>query len=304
MTHPTPPSALGRNDPCHCGSGKKYKKCHWEADQQHQPEGSPSMMPWLAPKTQAMIKTPRQIEGIRRASLLTAQILDQLEDKITQGVTTNQIDQWVTQATKEGGGIPAPLNYKGYPKSVCTSINEVICHGIPSDRQLVEGDIVNVDVTSVVDGFFGDASRMYLVGAVSPEARKLVEVTRECLDFGIMAVRPGGFIGDIGHAIQTHAEKNGYSVVRDFVGHGIGENFHEEPQVPHYGQKGTGQPLVPGMVFTIEPMINQGKWQMRVLKDNWTAVTIDGSLSAQFEHTVAVTGTGVEVLTLSPRHGR
>jgi len=181
---------------------------------------------------------------------------------------------------------------------VCTSVNEVVCHGIPGDRVLMEGDIVNVDISPILDGYFGDSSRMYMVGKVSPEAAKLVSVTRECLELGIRQVHPGGFLGDIGQAIQAHAESNGFSVVRDFVGHGVGIKFHEEPQVPHFGRRGTGHPLLPGMVFTIEPMINAGAYPTKILEDGWTAITRDGSLSAQFEHTVHVTETGVEILTL------
>ncbi|MDH5752152.1 MAG: type I methionyl aminopeptidase, partial [Deltaproteobacteria bacterium] len=195
------------------------------------------------------------------------------------------------------GAVPAPLNYKGFPKSVCTSVNEVVCHGIPGDRVLKDGDIINIDVTPILNGYYGDTSRMYLVGDVSAEARKLVDVTRECLQLGIDQVRPGGFIGDIGHAIQQHAESHGYSVVRDFVGHGTGVRFHEDPQVPHFGRKGTGPQIFAGMVFTIEPMINKGGWRIRVLKDDWTAVTQDGTLSAQWEHTILVTDNGVEILT-------
>ena len=195
------------------------------------------------------------------------------------------------------GARAATLGYKGYPKSCCVSINEVICHGIPGERVLARGDVVNVDVTSVLDGYYGDASNMYLVGEVSEEARKLVDVTRECLWRGIEVVRPGARVGDIGHAIQTHAEGHGYSVVRDFVGHGVGLRFHEPPQVPHFGDPGTGPELRPGMVFTIEPMINAGGAEGEILDDGWTAVTRDRSLSAQWEHTVAVTEDGVEVLT-------
>jgi methionyl aminopeptidase len=245
----------------------------------------------------SLIKSKTQIEGIRRASQLNREILDMLEERIHPGVTTAEIDRWVHEHTIAHDGVPAPLNYRGFPKSVCTSINEVVCHGIPEERALREGDIVNVDVTTILDGFFGDSSRMFMLGKVSDTARRLVEVTRECLEIGIAQVRPGGFVGDIGHAIQTHAESKGYSVVRDFVGHGTGLRFHEEPQVPHFGRKGKGHPLLPGMVFTIEPMINAGDWPIRILDDRWTAVTVDGSLSAQFEHTVAVTSEGVEVLT-------
>ena len=245
----------------------------------------------------SLIKTPAQIEGIRRACALTRDILEQLPQRIAAGVTTNEIDRWVHDYTVAHGAVPSPLNYKGFPKSVCTSINEVVCHGIPEDRALKDGEILNVDVTCTLDGYFGDSSRMYLIGAVSPEAQRLVNVTRECLDLGIAQVRPGNFVGDIGHAIQTHAENHGFSVVRDFVGHGTGVSFHEEPQVPHFGRKGQGPPLLERMIFTIEPMINAGDWPVRILDDGWTAVTADGTLSAQFEHTLLVTADGVEVLT-------
>ena len=245
-----------------------------------------------------IIKTKQQIAGIRKACRLTRDILDALEERIRPGITTEQINQWVHEMTLAGGGIPAPLNYRGYPKSVCTSINEVVCHGIPSpERVLQEGDILNVDVTSIVDGYYGDASRMFLIGEVSEEARRLVEVTRECLYLGIEQVRPGAHVGDIGHAIQVHAESHGYSVVRAFVGHGTGVQFHEPPDIPHYGEPGTGPRLMPNMVFTIEPMINIGDYRVVVLEDGWTAVTADGSLSAQWEHTLRVTEDGVEVLT-------
>ena len=290
----------GRNEPCWCGSGQKYKKCHLALDGKAEPKlRSRPAIRETAPRRRAtaLIKTPEQIAGIRRASAVTRDILDMLEERITTGVTTNQIDAWVHEQTIAQGGVPSPLNYKNFPKSVCTSINEVVCHGIPEDRVLLEGDIVNVDVTTTLDGYFGDASRMYLIGNIGEEARRLVRVTRECLGLGIEQVRPGGYVGDIGHAIQSHAEAQGYSVVRDFVGHGTGVKFHEDPQIPHFGRRGHGHPLLPGMVFTIEPMINVGDWRVKILEDQWTAVTIDGSLSAQCEHTMAVTADGVDVLT-------
>ncbi|MGC9522002.1 MAG: type I methionyl aminopeptidase [Anaerolineae bacterium] len=245
-----------------------------------------------------IIKTEAQIEGIRKASHLTRDILDVLTERIEPGVTTEQINTWVHEMTLEAGATPAPLNYRGYPKSVCTSINEVICHGIPSpDRVLKEGDILNVDVTSILDGYYGDSSRMFLIGKVSEEARRLVEDTRTAMYLGIEQVKPGNHVGDIGHAIQTYAEARGYSVVRAFVGHGTGLRFHEPPDIPHYGELGTGMELVPNLVFTIEPMINIGTYRATVLDDGWTAVTADGSLSAQWEHTVRVTEDGVDILT-------
>ena len=245
-----------------------------------------------------ILKTPEQIAGIRKSCRLTHDILDMLETRIAPGITTEQINTWVHEMTLAHGATPAPLNYRGFPKSVCTSINEVICHGIPSEtRVLAEGDILNVDVTSIRDGYYGDASRMFLIGEVSPEARKLVEVTRECLERAIAQVKPGSTLGDIGHAIQSHAEGHGYSVVRAFVGHGTGVHFHEPPDVLHYGEPGTGMALVPHMTFTIEPMINVGSHEMQMLDDGWTAITVDGKLSAQWEHTLLVTKDGVEVLT-------
>ena len=257
-----------------------------------------AIMPEAYPAVpQHLIKTKAQIAGIRKAGRLNAEILDMLTGRIEEGVTTEEIDRWVHEHTLAKGAVPAPLNYKGFPKSICTSINEVVCHGIPEARELRRGDIMNVDVTSVVDGYFGDSSRMYMIGEVSPEAADLVRVTKECLEVGIAQVRPGAFVGDIGAAIQQYAESRGYSVVRDFVGHGTGVKFHEEPQIPHFGRKGAGQPFMPGMVFTIEPMINAGDWKVKVLSDGWTAVTRDHSLSAQWEHTITVTSDGVDVLT-------
>ena len=251
-----------------------------------------------AQRREVIIKTEAQIEGIRKSCHLTRDILDAITDRIEPGVTTEQINRWVHEMTVANGATPAPLNYRGFPKSVCTSINEVICHGIPTpERILQSGDILNVDVTCILDGYYGDSSRMFLIGEVSEEARKLVDVTRECMLLGIDRVRPGNTLGDIGHAIQQHAEAHGYSVVRAFVGHGTGVKFHEPPDVMHYGQPGTGITLLQNMVFTIEPMINIGACQVQVLEDGWTAITADGSLSAQWEHTVRVTQDGVEILT-------
>lgn len=315
---------LGRNDPCWCGSGAKYKKCHLPADRAagRVPEAAaaassgasgPSGLTALfrgrsdgaakAPRRlkrkprEIRLKTAEEIEGIRRACQLTRSILDDLDEVVLPGVATEAVDRFVHERITGAGATPATLGYNGYPASSCISINEVVCHGIPGARKLEPGDIVNVDVTSVLDGYYGDASRMYLVGAVSDEARRLVEVTRESLERGIAAVRPGAHVGDIGHAIQTYAEANGYSVVRQMVGHGVGLEFHEAPEIPHFGDPGDGPLLEPGMVFTIEPMINAGGWRLKILGDDWTAVTIDGSLSAQWEHTVAVTDDGVDVLT-------
>jgi methionyl aminopeptidase len=246
-----------------------------------------------------LIKNAEQTDGIRRSSQLTSEILDMLESRIVAGITTQQIDDWVHQYTLDHGATPAPLHYRGFPKSVCTSLNDVICHGIPGPTALREGDILNVDVTTILDGYYGDSSRMWMIGEVSEEARRLVTVTRECLELGIAQVKPDNRLGDIGHAIQQHAEAHGFSVVRRFVGHGTGVRFHEPPDVFHYGNPGTGLRLVPNMTFTIEPMINAGVYDLRVLEDGWTAVTADGRLSAQWEHTVRVTEDGVEVLTAS-----
>ena len=305
MKQPPHGKNRGRNDPCYCGSGRKFKKCCMVVASAVPLEGGGSMaqaaeLPLdfgrqgISP---SLIKTKAQIAGIRKAGRLNSEILDKLTDRILEGETTGKIDRWVHEYTLAKGAVPAPLNYKGYPKSICTSINEVVCHAIPEARELRGGDIMNVDVTCVLDGYFCDSSRMYLIGEVSREAADLVRVTKEGLDLGIAQVRPGAFVGDIGHAIQQYAESRGYSVVRDFVGHGTGVKFHEEPQIPHFGRQGAGQPLIPGMVFTIEPMINVGNWAVKILSDGWTAITRDGSLSAQWEHTVVVTSDGVDVLT-------
>ncbi len=249
------------------------------------------------------IKTAEEIEKMRIAGRLAAELLDYLTPFVQPGITTNEINNLAHeyQLTVQGT-IPAPLNYGNppFPKSLCTSVNHVICHGIPDDKPLKNGDIVNIDVTVIKDGFHGDTSRMFAVGDISAPAKRLIQITHECMMKGIETVRPGASLGDIGHVIQQHAESNGYSVVQEFCGHGIGKKFHEEPQVLHYGQKGTGMKLVPGMIFTIEPMINQGKRHLRILADGWTVVTKDRSLSAQWEHEVLVTDNGFEILTLSP----
>ena len=249
--------------------------------------------------TRELIKTPEQIEGIRRSGVVNTGVLDLVAQEIKEGMSTAAIDKLVYEYTKDHGAIPAPLNYEGFPKSVCTSINEVVCHGIPSEKEILrDGDIINVDVSTILDGYYSDASRMFMIGNVSPEKRRLVEVTKECLQIGMDAAKPFGYVGDIGHAIQKHAEKNGYSVVRDLCGHGVGLEFHEEPEVCHFGRKGTGMVLVPGMVFTIEPMINMGRYQVYIdADDNWTVLTDDGLPSAQWEHTFVMTDSGLEILT-------
>jgi methionyl aminopeptidase len=238
--------------------------------------------------------------GMRHAGQLAALTLDFIGPLVVPGVTTGRLDELCHAFIVERGGVPAPLGYRGYPRSICTSVNHVVCHGIPGDKTLVEGDSLNIDVTVILDGWHGDTSRMYHVGEVGVKARRLTEVTYESMMLGIAAVRPGGRLGDIGHAIQKHAERARFSVVRDFCGHGIGRVFHDSPNVLHYGNPGTGLELRPGMIFTIEPMINAGNWPVKLLADGWTAVTKDRSLSAQFEHTVAVTEAGFEIFTLSP----
>jgi methionyl aminopeptidase len=244
---------------------------------------------------------PEAFEGMRRAGQLAASILDALVPHVVPGVTTGEIDALVQRMMLEGGAVPATLGYRGFTRSCCTSINHVVCHGIPGDRVLKDGDIVNIDVTPMLDGWHGDTSRMYLVGEVPLKARRLVDVTYECLMLGIEQARPGNRIGDIGHAIQTHAEKNRYSVVRDFCGHGLGRLFHDSPEVIHAGRPGTGPELKPGMFFTVEPMINIGRADVKLLDDGWTAVTRDRSLSAQFEHSIGITETGCEIFTTSPK---
>lgn len=247
-----------------------------------------------------LIKTAEQIEGIRRSGVVNTGVLDLVAQEIHPGMTTLEIDKLVYDYTVAHGAIPAPLNYEGFPKSVCTSINEVVCHGIPSEFDVLEeGDIVNVDVSTILDGYYSDASRMFVIGGkTTPEKQKLVDVARECLEIGMEAAKPYGFVGDIGHAIAQHAHKNGFSVVRDLCGHGVGLEFHEEPDVLHYGKKRTGMLLVPGMVFTIEPMINMGDWRVFVdEEDGWTVVTEDELPSAQWEHTFVMTDHGLEILT-------
>ncbi|WP_040261138.1 type I methionyl aminopeptidase [Pseudomonas massiliensis] len=246
-----------------------------------------------------IIKTPEDIEKMRVAGRLAAEVLEMIEPHVKPGVTTEELDRICHDyIVNEQHAIPAPLNYKGFPKSICTSINHVVCHGIPNDKPLKDGDVLNIDITVIKDGYHGDTSRMFHVGNVPEWAQRLSRVTQECMYKGIEVVRPGARLGDIGEVIQKHAEKNGYSVVREYCGHGIGKGFHEEPQVLHYGRGGTGEVLKEGMIFTIEPMINQGKADTRLLGDGWTAITKDRKLSAQWEHTVLVTADGYEILTL------
>jgi methionyl aminopeptidase len=239
--------------------------------------------------------------GMAKAGRLVAEALDLLVDEVRPGVTTEELDRFVFEFAMNHGAVPAPLNYRGFPKSICTSLNHVVCHGIPGPRALRDGDILNIDITLIVEGWHGDSSRMYAVGKIPRAAERLLDVTYNALMRGVSAVRPGATTGDIGHAIQTYAESERCSVVRDFCGHGLGRVFHDRPNILHYGEPGEGLQLKPGMLFTIEPMINLGKPHVKILSDGWTAVTRDRSLSAQFEHTVGVTETGCEVFTLSPR---
>lgn len=283
----------GRNDPCPCGSGRKYKKCclgrkgvNLGALKERAGDGF-----------RIRLKKPEEIEGIRRAGKLTLDALDLVEANLKPGMKTDDINTLVHEFIIKNNAIPAPLNYKGYPKSVCVSVNEVICHGIPGERIIRDGDIVNVDVTPILNGYYADASKTYFASTPGPDAKKIVSVARESLKRGMEMVKKGNTVGDIGWAIQTYAEGEGCSVVREFVGHGVGFKFHEPPQIPHYGRRGDGVKLVSGMVFTIEPMINLGERDLKILADNWTAVTADGSLSAQFEQTILVTENGYESLT-------
>ncbi|MGH6818532.1 MAG: type I methionyl aminopeptidase [Methylovirgula sp.] len=250
---------------------------------------------------QIKLHGPAAFASMREAGRLTAEVLDLLVDHVRPGVTTEFLDNFVFDFAIAHGAFPAPLDYRGYRKSICTSINHVVCHGIPERKPLREGDIVNIDVTLILDGWHGDSSRMYLVGEVSRRAQRLVDVTYEALMRGIAAVKPGAMTGDIGAAIQDYAESERCSVVRDFCGHGVGRLFHDEPNILHYGRRGDGIALKPGMFFTIEPMINLGRPHVKILSDGWTAVTRDRSMSAQFEHTIGVTETGHEIFTLSPK---
>jgi len=247
-----------------------------------------------------IIKTPEEIEKMRIAGRLAADVLEMIEPHVKPGVTTNELnDICHNYIVNEQKAIPAPLNYHGFPKSICTSLNHVVCHGIPDDKPMKNGDIINIDITVIKDGYHGDTSKMFAVGKVAPHAERLMNITRECMIKGIELVKPGAFLGDIGHVIRQYAESNHYSVVREYCGHGIGAGFHEEPQVLHYGRAGTGIELQAGMIFTIEPMINAGKRQVKLNnKDGWTVTTSDRRLSAQWEHTILVTDTGYEVLTL------
>ena len=285
----------GRNEPCWCGSGKKYKKCHAAIDERLQEcylNGQEVIYRHL-------LKTPEDIEGIKRSAAINVGVLDMVAERIAPGVTTAEVDQWIYDYTVEHGGIQADLNYEGFPKSVCTSINDVVCHGIPSERDVLrEGDIVNVDCSTILDGYFSDSSRMFCIGEVSPERKKLVDVTRESIQRGLAQVKPWNTLGDMAHAVQTYVEENGFNVVREFGGHGIGKEFHEDPFVSHVGEPGEGVVLAPGMCFTIEPMVNAGGADIDMNDPNgWTVRTADGSDSAQWEVQLVVTDTGYELLS-------
>lgn len=246
-----------------------------------------------------ILKTPEEFQKMRVAGKLAAEVLEMIEPYVKSGITTNELNDICHKyITETQHAIPAPLNYHGFPKSICTSVNHVVCHGIPSDKPLRNGDIVNIDITVIKEGYHGDTSKMFCVGDVAPHAKRLIDVTQECLYLAIKMVKPGICLGDIGNAIQQHAEKNRFSVVREYCGHGIGKIFHEDPQVLHYGKPGTGIEIKPGMTFTIEPMINAGKRDIKLMNDQWTVITKDHRLSAQWEHTLGVTENGAEVFTL------
>lgn len=256
---------------------------------------------WNPEHRRIKIHDADEFAAMRRAGRLAAETLDMITPHVEPGVTTGELDRLCHDFIVAHGALPAPLNYRGFPKSICTSINHVVCHGIPGDKKLQTGDIVNIDVTVILDGWHGDTSRMYAVGKIGVKAKRLIDVTYEAMMRGIRLVKPGATLGDVGNAIQTYAESERFSVVRDFCGHGIGRVFHDAPSVLHYGRPGSGPRLRPGMFFTVEPMINAGRYEVKVLEDGWTAVTRDRSLSAQFEHTIGVTEDGFEIFTLSPK---
>lgn len=285
---------LGRNDPCWCGSGLKYKKCHYAMDEKLEIFRQQKV---LIPKRN-LIKNSCQIAGIKESAKVNIAVLDYVQEHIKAGVTTEEIDNWVYEQTVKRGAIPAPLNFEGYPKSVCTSINNVVCHGIPSpDVELKEGDIINVDVSTILNGYFSDSSRMFCIGEVSYEKKQLVDITKQSIDVGLEYVKPWERIGGMGNAINQFAIKNGYSVVREIGGHGVGLKFHEDPWVSYTCPAGTGMLMVPGMMFTIEPMINMGKADIYTDdSDGWTVYTEDGLPSAQWEIQVLVTDTGYEII--------
>ncbi len=283
-----------RNQPCWCGSGKKYKKCHWNFDEKlKQYENQGIIVP-----SHEILKTPEQIRKIKESAKINIAILDYVAEHIQEGVSTQEIDNWVAKITAEAGAVAAPLNYEGFPKSVCTSVNEQVCHGIPSeDVVLKNGDIVNVDVSTILDGYYSDSSRMFCIGEVSEEKKKLVDVTKECIEIGLKHVKPWALLGDMGHAIHEHALENGYTVVREIGGHGVGLQFHEDPFVSYVSEPGTGMVMAPGMMFTIEPMVNMGTDEFYVDEvDEWQIYTEDGQPSAQWEVQVLVTEDGYELI--------
>lgn len=286
---------LDRNDPCWCGSGKKYKRCHMEFDEKIREY---ELKGFLVPD-RSLLKLPKDVEGIRRSAVINMAVLDEVGDRIHAGMTTQEIDDIVYSTTVKMGGIPADLHYEGYPKSVCTSVNDQVCHGIPSDKVILkDGDIVNVDCSTILDGYFSDSSRMFCIGSVSPENRRLVEVTRECVEVGIKNVIPWHTLGDMGDAVHQHALKNGYSVVKEIGGHGCGLEFHEDPFVSYVSLPGTEMLMVPGMCFTIEPMVNMGSDEVyEDDRNGWSIYTRDGKPSAQWEVQVLVTEDGCEVLS-------
>ena len=286
---------IDRNSPCWCGSGRKYKKCHYDFDEKlmaYEHRGC------IVPEHN-MIKTPEQIEKIKASAQVNIAVLDYVAEHIKEGVTTEDIDRWVYEETTRRGAIPAPLNYEGFPKSVCTSIDEVVCHGIPDPKRVLKsGDIINVDCSTILNGYYSDSSRMFCIGDVSPEKKRLVEIARQSLEVGLKEVKPWNFLGDMGSAIHDFVRENGYSVVREIGGHGIGLEFHEEPWVSYVSEKGTEMLMVPGMMFTIEPMINMGKPDVFVDEDDdWTVYTEDGLPSAQWEIQVLVTEDGYEIIS-------
>lgn len=285
----------GRNDLCWCGSGKKYKKCHARIDERLQECYNAGMEVIV----RRLLKTPEDIEGIKRSAAINIGMLDMVGERIRAGVSTAEVDKWIYDYTVEHGGIPADLNYEGFPNSVCTSINDVVCHGIPSEEDILkDGDIVNVDCSTILDGYYSDSSRMFCIGEVSPERQKLVDVTRESVQRGLAQVKPWNTLGDMAHAVQSYVEENGFNVVREFGGHGIGKAFHEDPFVSHVGEPGEGVVLAPGMCFTIEPMVNAGGADIDMDDPNgWTVRTADGSDSAQWEVQLVVTEDGYELLS-------
>ena len=284
----------GRNDPCWCGSGKKYKKCHIDFDEKIEEfEGAGHIVP-----SHEILKNAEQIEKIKESARINIAVLDYVAEHIKAGISTAEIDKWVYDITTKMGGVPAPLNFEGFPKSVCTSINNEVCHGIPSEDVIIkDGDIINVDVSTNLNGYFSDSSRMFCIGNVSEENRKLVEETKNAVYEGLKQVKPWGFLGDIGQAVNDYVKSKGYSVVREVGGHGIGLEFHEDPWVSYISKKGTEMLMVPGMIFTIEPMVNAGKPDIFVDEDNgWTIYTEDNSMSAQWEIQVLVTEDGYEII--------